>query len=328
MKLGRILAHGPDGDEARLVAVDVPRGVVVDLAGAERRRLTRGGAAPEAALRLARALFPGSMAQAIALGDAFLPAARRALEDADPAAVLPLGDVTWLAPLDPPSLRDFMSFEEHFVTAYGRIGRPVPPVLYEQPVYYKGAVATIIGPGATVPWPAGSAHLDYELELGLVVGREARDLAPDEAGALLFGVTALDDFSARDLQAREMTGGLGPAKGKDFATAIGPWITTVDELPGLDLEMVARVNGEVWSRKRSGTALFRPDELIAQASRSERLLPGDLLGTGTVGGGCGLELGRRLAPGDLVELEIEGVGVLANRIGAPGPAPLPLPPRR
>jgi 2-keto-4-pentenoate hydratase/2-oxohepta-3-ene-1,7-dioic acid hydratase in catechol pathway len=130
-------------------------------------------------------------------------------------------------------------------------------------------------------------------------------------------VTIYNDFSARDIQSREMKLMLGPAKGKDFNTALGPWITTVDELDIADLTMLARINGDEWSRGNSGTMMWEPGEIVAYCSYGENLLPGDVVGSGTVGGGCGLELDKRLQPGDVVELEISGVGVLRNRMGQP-----------
>jgi 2-keto-4-pentenoate hydratase/2-oxohepta-3-ene-1,7-dioic acid hydratase in catechol pathway len=319
MKLGRIQVEGPDGPVARLVCADLAAGRVTDLARAERLRLQRQGASAEAALRLAAALFPGSMAAAIAAGPLLLEAAARAVEAAGDDAALPLDQVRPLPPLDPPRLRDCMAFEGHIRNAYARLESPVPPQIYELPIYYKGNPGTLLGDGAEVPWPSYSRHMDYELELGFVIGRGGRSLTPEEARPYLFGVTIFNDFSARDAQAREMGGRLGPAKGKDFATAIGPWIATAGELDLASLEMVARVNGEEWSRGSPGESMWSVEELIAYASSSEPLVPGELIASGTVPRGCGLELGRRLQPGDLVELEVSGVGVLRNRLGQPEP---------
>lgn len=151
-------------------------------------------------------------------------------------------------------------------------------------------------------------------------GRPGKDLTPEQAKAHLFGVTILNDFSARDIQAREMQGLLGPAKGKDFATALGPWITTVDELDVHNLTMVARVNGEEWSRGSSSTITWQVEEILAYISKAEGVVAGELIGSGTVGQGSGAELGKLLKPGDVVELEVEGIGVLRNRMGTPAPA--------
>jgi len=161
--------------------------------------------------------------------------------------------------------------------------------------------------------------MDYELELGFVIGKAGRNLTPQEALTHLFGVTIFNDFSARDIQGREMSSGFGPAKGKDFASALGPWITTCDELDLTRLDMVAWVNGEEWSRGSSATMTWSIEELIAYASRGETLRAGELLGSGTVGFGSGAELGRKLQPGDVVELAVQGIGTLRNQIGQPEP---------
>jgi 2-keto-4-pentenoate hydratase/2-oxohepta-3-ene-1,7-dioic acid hydratase in catechol pathway len=203
----------------------------------------------------------------------------------------------------------------------------IPEVYYELPIYYKGNPLTFIAHEQEVPWPDYTQRMDYELELGFVIGRAGKDLTPGQAKAHLFGVTIFNDFSARDMQAREMQGLLGPAKGKDFATALGPWITTVDELDVHNLTMVARVNGEEWSRGSSSTILWRVEEIIAYISKAEGVQAGELIGSGTVGWGCGMEHGKFLKPGDVVELEVEGIGVLRNKMGTPAPAGW-MPPRR
>jgi 2-keto-4-pentenoate hydratase/2-oxohepta-3-ene-1,7-dioic acid hydratase in catechol pathway len=319
MRLGRVEVDGPDGPVARLVLIEPERGRLIDLALAERARLLRSGAGDEAARRIAAALFPPSMAAAIAAGPLFTEAAARAASVAADAGVLPLERARWLPPLDPPRMRDCMAFEGHILASYEALGAEVPPQIYELPIYYKGNPGTLIGHDAEVPWPAYSRRMDYELELGFVVGRAARSVTPEEAKGLLFGVTVFNDFSARDAQGREMGGGLGPAKGKDFATALGPWIVTADELDMDSLWMAARVNGEQWSRGSIDQIMWSVEELLAYASASEPLVPGELIASGTVPGGCGLELGRQLEPGDVVELEVGGIGVLRNRLGVPEP---------
>ncbi len=317
MKLGRIAHHGPDGVSARLVAVQPEAQRVIDLATAERLRLQTLGASEGAALRVATALFPASMTAALALGEEFLAAARRASDNATAQAVLPLTDVHLLPPLDPPLLRDFLAFGQHIRNASARFGQTPAEELFRRPIYYKGNSTTMIGHEADVPWPNYTNHMDYELELGLVIGKTGRNLTPDEALTHLFGVTIFNDFSARDIQGLEMGAGFGPAKGKDFASAIGPWITTRDELDLGHLTMIARVNGTEWSHNSSETITWTIEELIAYASKGETLQAGELIGTGTVGLGCGLELGKQLQPGDVVELEVEGIGILRNRIGQP-----------
>jgi 2-keto-4-pentenoate hydratase/2-oxohepta-3-ene-1,7-dioic acid hydratase in catechol pathway len=213
-----------------------------------------------------------------------------------------------------------MSFDRHFSTGYARLGREVPPVLYELPVSYFGNPRAFFGPGDVIPWPHYSRQMDYELELGIVIGRAGRDLTPDEALGSVAGLTILNDFSARDIQSREMQGGLGPSKAKHFACATGPWVTTLDDLDYEDLRMQARVNGETLCDARSSEAIWSVAEIVAFASQGEVLVPGMLLGTGTCNGGSMFESGRQLEPGDVVELEIDGLGVLRNAMGEPGRA--------
>lgn len=242
------------------------------------------------------------------------------------------GEVSFLPPVvKPPAFRDFYAFEQHVKTARAKRGLEVPPAWYEIPVFYFSNHNALVGHEAEVFAPAGSAELDYELELGVVIGRGGRDLAPERAWEHVAGFTILNDCSARDLQRKEVTVGLGPAKAKDFATAVGPWLVTRDEFADridgekLNLEMSARVNGRELSRGNVARLHHSIPRLIAQASCDAELFPGDLIGTGTVGTGCMLELGPEntggwLKPGDVVELEVERIGVLRTPIVA-RPAP-------
>jgi 2-keto-4-pentenoate hydratase/2-oxohepta-3-ene-1,7-dioic acid hydratase in catechol pathway len=317
MKVSRIIRSGPDGDEARAVAVLPEDEVVIDLRTAERRRLERRGASAEAALRMAEALFPGSLSAALGSGEIFKERTADALQERDEAAVVPFSEVRWAPAIDPPVMLDGSAFEQHLVNAHARGKREVPDIFYELPVYYKMNPVTVLGNDATVPWPGGARYMDYELELAIVIGSNASDLRPEEALDHVFGVTVMNDFSARDVQAHESAGGFGPAKGKDFATVLGPWVTSLDELDLSDLTMLARVNDEEWSRGSTSTQTWSTEELVAYASRNEVVVPGQVIGTGTVGLGCGLELYRKLRPGDVVELEIEGIGTLRNRLAEP-----------
>ncbi len=209
----------------------------------------------------------------------------------------------------PPSIRDFMTFEEHFANALRATGRDeIPPAWYEVPAFYFSNPGAVYRDGDDVPMPADTAMLDYELELACVIGDDGR---PE-------GFTIMNDFSARDLQGLEMQVGLGPAKGKDFATALGPVLVSPDELPAdLDMRAIARVNGEVRSDSRTGGMHHGWEQVLEAAARNTPgLTAGEVLGSGTVGRGCILEHGdgRWLQRGDEVELEIEGIGVLRNRI--------------
>ncbi|HEV8626235.1 MAG TPA: fumarylacetoacetate hydrolase family protein [Acidimicrobiia bacterium] len=268
-----------------------------------------------------------ALASMLALIDA--GSAGRAVADAlvaDPPEedVLAVAAVQLLAPIpEPRQIRDFLCFEEHLRNAFEQAGRltgrtfEIPPVWYEQPIYYKANRFSVVGPDTDVRWPAYAELLDYELELACIIGTGGVDIARDEALGHVFGYTIFNDVSARDAQMREMAGQLGPAKGKDFDTGnvLGPWIVTADEIGDPhDLTMVARVNGEEWSRGTSAAMHHRFEDVIAFVSKSETLYPGEVLGSGTVGTGCGLEQGRYLSPGDVVELEIDRIGVLRNQI--------------
>lgn len=224
--------------------------------------------------------------------------------------------VSLLCPLDrAASLRDFLAFEDHVKRGAARRASEVPAYWYEAPVYYKGNHRQLIGPGDPCRWPRYAQVLDFELELAMVVGRRGRDIR-DDAGSYIFGFTVMNDFSARDVQAREMSAWLGPAKGKDFATALGPCIVTADELGAEpDLAMICRVNGEEWGRARSSDARWRWADMLGHVSMGEDVYPGDVYGSGTPGGCCGLDQGRSLQPGDVVELEIERIGILRNTVG-------------
>jgi 2-keto-4-pentenoate hydratase/2-oxohepta-3-ene-1,7-dioic acid hydratase in catechol pathway len=325
MHLARIAHETPDGTEARVVvaADDAPERWI-DLRAAERLRHERRGASPAAARRLAAAVAPGSTTAALEAGPALLDAAHAALQEGEDAVVA--DGARLLAPIDPPAYRDFMAFEEHFVNGSARRGVTPAPVLYELPVSYMGSVQAMLGPDDEIPWPHYTEEMDYELELGIVIGRPGRDIAPGDALDHVLGLTVFNDFSARDIQFREMAGGLGPSKGKHFASAVGPRIVTLDALPA-DLRMTARVNGETWSESSTGTIMWPIAELVAWSSAGEALVAGTLLGSGTVGRGCGLELDRRLSPGDVVELEIEGIGVLRNTLGRRGDGWMPNPKR-
>jgi fumarylacetoacetate (FAA) hydrolase len=223
-------------------------------------------------------------------------------------AEYPLAEIELLPPvLRPPSVRDFYAFEGHVKTARAARGLDVPEEWYRVPVFYFSNPSAIHGPEAEIPYPEGTEELDYELEVAAVMGAE---------GAI-GGFTVMNDWSARDLQREEMKVGLGPAKGKDFATSLGPVVVTPDEFDGSGATMVARVSGEERSRGDLADMHHAWEAIVAQAARNTELHAGDILGSGTVGTGCILEHGdgRWLQPGDLVELEVEGIGVLRNTVG-------------
>ena len=280
-----------------------------------------------------------SMLALIEGGDGALEGARRIVAGPPAAAVIEAASVTLRTPLPrPPQIRDCLCFEEHLKQAYTVLRRNraaaepdpeealkrfeaqglfrIPEVWYRQPIYYKANRFAVIGTDEDVLWPSYAEVMDYELEFGFFIGKGGKNIPKERAREHIFGYSIFNDISARDAQMIEMPGGLGPGKGKDFdaGNVIGPCIVTADELDPYDCTMVARINGEEWSRSHSGTIHWTFEDLIAHTSRSETLYPGEFFGSGTVGGGCGLELERYLSDGDVIELEVEGIGFLRNRI--------------
>ncbi len=227
--------------------------------------------------------------------------------------------------LRPPSFRDFYAFVQHVGTMWKRRNMEIPEAWYRLPIFYFSNVSEIRGPGEPVWAPRGSNELDYELEVAALIDTPVRDLDARRGEEAIGGYMVLNDWSARDLQREETTVRLGPAKGKDFATSIGPWLVTPDELAdarrdkGYDLSMTATVNDQELSRGSWATAHFSFGEMVERASADVRLRPGDLLGSGTVGTGCLLEirdekLGRYLRAGDVVSLSIERLGTLGASV--------------
>lgn len=225
-------------------------------------------------------------------------------------------NVRLLAPLRAPnSLRDFLAFRDHVERGAARRGGSVPEPWDRIPVYYKGNRRSISGDGEDVAWPSYTERLDYECEVAAVVGRGGRDWTPDEAREAIFGYLVMNDWSARDIQRDEMACWLGPAKAKDFNTSFGPYLVTADEWdPEDDHEMTVAVDGEVWSRGTTKGRRWTFAEMLAHVSTDEDVYATDVLGSGTFGGGCGLDLDRWIAPGQTVTLSVEGLGTLTNRV--------------
>jgi len=235
--------------------------------------------------------------------------------------------VKFLSPLQPKSLRDAYAFEEHVKTANRNRGQDVPENWYKFPVFYYSNPSNSYGHEDIIPYPAYTQALDYELEIAVIVGKSGIDIMPEEAGEYIFGFTIFNDWSARDLQVQEMRVNFGPVKSKDFACSFGPVIITPETLadksvgrPGVyDLEMIARVNGKELSRGNVKDIFWSFGDIIARASQSVMLSPGDVIGSGTVGTGCLYELTKNQGPwlknGDVVELEIERIGILRNSVG-------------
>ncbi len=215
--------------------------------------------------------------------------------------------------------RDFYAHEKHVAKGFEKRGEPIPPAWYEIPAYYKGPTTGFIGAEETIPWPSYTKKLDYELEFGVVIGKDGKNIKAENALEHIFGYTIFNDISARDIQKKEMAVRLGPAKGKDFCSVVGPVIVTADDFAGKEpnLLMTATINGEEWSRGYTGDSHYTWAQMIEHASKEEWLLSTDFMGSGTVGTGCGLEVDKWIQPSDTIILEIEGIGKLKNLIGVP-----------
>jgi fumarylacetoacetate (FAA) hydrolase len=245
------------------------------------------------------------------------------------AAKQPLSfeEVTFHSPIHPTTLRDFYAFETHVKTANRNRGQDVPENWYKFPVFYFSNPNNNYGHEDTIPYPSYTQALDYELEIAVIIGKAGINIPTEEAANHIFGYTIFNDWSARDLQVQEMKVNFGPVKSKDFACSFGPVIVTQDEIADkatdrtgiYDLTMIARVNGNELSRGSFSDIYWTFGDMIARASQSVMLRPGDVIGSGTVGTGCLYELTKNQGPwlnhGDVVELEIERIGVLRNTIG-------------
>jgi len=315
--------HAPAGTPWRLAAaLDTAGSSWLDLEAARRTLL-----AAEPRLAHNSALFR----QPITTLDAHLAAGMRVDALADLLAApadepMAATDLAFGPPiLEPPSLRDFYAFEQHVGTMWQRRDMEIPEAWYRLPIFYFSNTSEIRGPGEPVWRPRDSEELDYELEVAALIDTPVRDVDATHGEEAIGGYLVLNDWSARDLQREETTVRLGPAKGKDFASSIGPWLVTPDELAdarkgaGYDLTMTASVNGEELSRGSWASAHFSFGEMIERASADVRLRPGDIIGSGTVGTGCLLEirderLGRYLQSGDTVTLAIERLGELTSSV--------------
>ncbi len=220
--------------------------------------------------------------------------------------------VRLLAPVPRPRrIRDYLTYEDHATGA----GVAVPEAFEHMPICYKCNPDSVVGPGDPILWPSYTEQLDYELEVGFYVSREARNLSVEDAQSAIGAVTFFNDVSARDIQLYEMSLRIGPSKGKDFCTPMGPYAVTLDELDEFAIEVTASVNGEIWSAGTTEHRRYSFAQVLAWASLHETVYPGEFLAVGTVGGGCGLELDRWIQPGDVVEFSSPQLGVLRNRVG-------------
>lgn len=229
-----------------------------------------------------------------------------------------IADAGLEAPLRPRTIRDFLAFEGHLRNAFAGLGKAIPQEWYTVPAYYKGLPDTVIGPEEGIPWPSYTDKLDHELELAVIIGRPGKNIQADNALDHVFGYTIWNDMSARDTQAKELPVGMGPCKAKDWdgSNVLGPCIVTPDEIDVGDTRLRIRVNGEEWGADTTANMHHTFADMIAYASQDLTLRAGEVIGSGTAAGGSGLELGRWLKPGDVIEMEADGIGVLRNRVGA------------
>jgi len=295
---------------------------LVDVTAAYAKALDEAG--EDDAVSIAEAHAPSDMRTFLERGDRALEAAHDALDYVEDVGkdergptggrlIFSLEDIDLLPPLPRPNtLRDFMVFEEHVKNT----GGDPPDIWYDIPIYYKGNPNPDVtyGPDDDVPYPSYSESLDYELEVAAVIGKKGRDISAEEADDYIAGYTVFNDFSARDTQLEEMQGQLGPAKGKDFANSFGPYLVVSDDFDVTEARMTAEVDGEEWSEGVAGEMHHSFADIVEHVSQEETLYPGDVLGSGTVGGGCGLELGRFLEKGNTVTLHVEGIGTLENTV--------------
>jgi 2-keto-4-pentenoate hydratase/2-oxohepta-3-ene-1,7-dioic acid hydratase in catechol pathway len=312
-----------DGDEPSRIGVVLDSGAWLDLNRACRARYLANGGSIAAASRIANALIPGNMVDFMEIGDTCRQITDdvvtwyEAQADRDHLVVDP-ESVTLLPPIPrPPMLRDFMGFETHLLNLYPKLGRSIPPEWYELPVYYKGNPGSLGADGDDVQIPGYANELDYEFELGMVIGKSGIDIPRDRAMEHVFGFMIYNDFSARKIQGQEMAVGLGPAKGKDFVGGhvFGPYLVTLDEVGDpYTLGMRAYVNDTLVCDDSTATMHWKFEDMIAHASRSERLVVGEIFGSGTVGNGSGGERDLALHPGDTTRLEVDRMGTLTNRI--------------
>jgi 2-keto-4-pentenoate hydratase/2-oxohepta-3-ene-1,7-dioic acid hydratase in catechol pathway len=265
--------------------------------------------------RLGQAI-PSSMQALIEAGNRTWDIARDLIQRAPEEALVAVGAARLLAPLPRPiRLRDCVLFVEHTARGLASMGKHVSEQYYRQVIYFNADHTHVSGPEDEVRWPRHSRFIDYELEIACVIGRTVLNATPETAADAIFGYTIFNDWSARDVQMKFMDAGQGPCEGKDFDNTLGPCIVTADEIEDpYALSMTARVNGEVWSEGSTASMTHRFDKPIVQFSRDRTLLAGEVLGSGAVLNGSAAEQGKRLTLGDVVELEIEGIGVLRNRV--------------
>ncbi len=291
----------------------------------------RGSSRPQA---MADALIPSDMLAIAASGKGGIEAAEEALEYAlehedtsgprGEQIIYAPSEARLLAPIkQPPLIRGFAGFERHLKKTFEVMNMEIPKTWYERPLAFKASCGHMAGPEEEVPWPSFTEKMDFELEFCCVIGVPGRDISEEDAHEHIFGYAILNDWSARDAQGGEMAMGTGPYKSKDWCWSLGPWIATPDEVGDpKNIPMAARVNGETWVETTPGEMYWTFSQIIAYTARDENLLTGDLMGSGTVPGGCGMEMDRWIQPGDVVEIDMGPLGVMRNKVGEkPEPKP-------
>lgn len=306
-----------DGDTG---VVDLQYGLATDLSRSQGQ---------SAALERARWTIPDDMIGFLERGDEALEAGAQAIAVATEEGVVDgvgglrvrftTDEVRLASPLPrPPTMRDFSCIEEHYLGAIRRLGlwEEIPQSWYDWPPYYKGNPLTVIGHEDDVEWPVYATEVDYELEVAMIIGKRGKDIAHDDAYGHIAGFTIFNDVSVRNIQHGEQSTGVGLSKSKDFDTGnvLGPCIVTPDEFEGRRAEAIVRINGEVRSVGNLDAMYHSWEDLIVHSSQSETLHPGEVFASGTLGKGSGMELGRYLEPGDVMEFEVEGLGILRNRL--------------
>ncbi len=263
--------------------------------------------------------LPSNMLSFIEGGNEFLNTAKELLNKNLKTVTYSLSEIALKAPLlNPPALKDFFAFEEHAKAGARRRNEEIPKEWYEIPAYYKGNHREIYGSGEEIPWPFYTRKLDFECEIACVIGKKGKNIPLDDAQNYVFGYMIFNDFSARDIQKKEMALRMGPAKGKDFANAFGPYLVTSDEVnPQKDFSLKVMVNGETWSEGHFKDQYWGFPLMVHYVSQEETMYPGDILGSGTFHKGCGLDLDRWIKPGDKIELEVPKLGTLRNTVGYP-----------
>lgn len=321
MKLVSFEVECPTGPHRRVGCLE--GSTIVDITAAYRELLANGGDGNVDAK--VQSATPTAMIDFLRLGESALETAESAVDAVREGSVSPSANrrleydassVTLLSPLPRPnSIKDCTVYEQHLLNSRDFEQGDLPDAYYAYPVYYKGNPDAVVHPGDEVAWPSYTDKLDFELEMAAVVGKRGRDIPADEADEHIAGFTVFNDFSARDVQSEAKPVMMGPSKSKDFANGFGPCLVTTDSIDPTGLETTVRVNGDVWSENSTDGMYHSWGDIIEHISEAITIYPGDVIGSGTVPLGCGLELGRWLEPGDRLELEVEGIGTLTHRIG-------------